>query len=105
MYNQDAYATPSIRQSLHQVKLKRTDLQKQYVGERPPLGDIDAELVSILGKLQLSSLQTIADSLTIPASRTYCHSVEKISFSVFLPRWVPNTLFDKLRQRRIKLTG
>jgi hypothetical protein len=47
-YGQDARAWWNIKYWLHQVKLGRTDLQTQYVRERPPLDDADAEILSLI---------------------------------------------------------
>jgi hypothetical protein len=58
---------------LHQVNLGRTDLRAQYAGGRPPLDDLDAEILSFLRRYPFSSVRTIANSREIPASTIYSH--------------------------------
>jgi DNA-binding transcriptional MerR regulator len=73
----DAHTRPSIKYWLHQIKIGRTDLRTQHAGGRPPLDDIDADILSFFRKYPFSSVQTIAESLEISASTTYSHLVEK----------------------------
>jgi hypothetical protein len=60
-YGRDAYASPSIKYWLHQIKLN----------------DIDFKIISVLGKFQFSSVRTIVTSLNIPLSTIYTHLVWK----------------------------
>jgi hypothetical protein len=83
IYSRDAHALPSIRYRLHQIKLGGANLQGQHVGRRPPLDDIDAEIISVLWKFLFSSVRTIAYSLNISASMTHTHLVEKIDLKIF----------------------
>jgi DNA-binding transcriptional MerR regulator len=101
----DAYTPPSIKYWLQQIKLRRTDLPTQHVGGRPSLKDNNIEILSFLRKCPFPSVRTIADSLKIPASRLYCHLVERIGFKNFLVRWVPHTLASELRQKRVELSS
>jgi hypothetical protein len=103
MYGQDAYAKPSIKYWLHQLRLRRKDLMTQHMGGRPTLEDTEAEILSILRRSPFSSVRTIVDSLGIPASTGYFHLVEKIRFKNYLLRWVPHLLTDELRLKQVKL--
>jgi hypothetical protein len=103
-YGQDAYTKPSIKYWVHQIKLGRTDLTTQHIGERPTLDVIDAEIVSALRKLAFSSTRTISDSLGIPASTVYSHLVERIGFKNYLLRWIPHMLTADVRQKRVELS-
>jgi hypothetical protein len=104
-YGQDAYIPLSIKYWLHQIKLGRTDLRTQHPGGRPPLDDIDAEILSFLRKYPFSSVRTIAESLEIHASTICEHFVEKIGLKIFLLRWVPHMLTSELRQKRARLSS
>jgi hypothetical protein len=44
------------------------DVNVKDLGGQPLLGDADAEILSVLGKLRFSSVWTIADSLGVLAS-------------------------------------
>jgi hypothetical protein len=44
-------------------------------------------------------VQTIADSIDIPASMTKINLVEKIDLKIFCLRWVPQTLTRELWQK------
>jgi hypothetical protein len=94
LYGEDAYTQPSIKYRLHQLKLGRTDLTTQHVGGRPYLDDTDAEIPSVLRISSFSSVQTIAESLGIPASTVYLHLVEKIGFKNYFLRWVSHMLTE-----------
>jgi hypothetical protein len=105
VYGGNVWATLSIRYWLHQIKLWRTDLQRQYVGGRPPLDNISTECSSILPKLPLSSVRTPADSVGISASTIYFFFVEKIGLDNILLCWIPRILTDELRHGLIELAG
>jgi hypothetical protein len=64
---------PGIPDRPHQAKLGGTDLQMQRVGGRPPLDDVDAEILSFMRKRPFSSVRTITGSLNIAASTIYSH--------------------------------
>jgi hypothetical protein len=53
-YGPDAYTPTSIKYWLHPTKLRRTDLRAQHAGARPPLDDMNAEIVSLLRKYPFS---------------------------------------------------
>jgi hypothetical protein len=95
----DACTSPSIKYRLHQSKLGRTDLRTQQDGRRPPLDDIDAEILLLLRKYPFFTVRTIAESLGIPVSTICPHLVEKIGFKIFLHRWAPHTLTAELKQK------
>jgi hypothetical protein len=99
----DASTPPSIKHLLHQINVGRTDLRTQHAGGRPPLGNIDAEILSLLRKYPCSSLRTIAESLEIPDSTVYSHFVGKIGLKMFLLSWVPQTSTSELGQKRVEL--
>jgi hypothetical protein len=82
-YGLDAYAPPSIKCWLHQIKLGRIGFQTQDIGERPPLDDIDVEIRPVLRKFQFASVRMIADSLNIPVSTIYPRLVETIDLQIF----------------------
>jgi hypothetical protein len=103
LYEEDAYTRPSIKYGLHQLNLGRTDLTTQRVGGIPYLDDTDAEILSLLRISPFSSVRTIADSLSIPASTVYLPLVEKIGFKNYFLRWVPPMLTEELRQKRVEL--
>jgi hypothetical protein len=67
-YGPIADTPTSIQYWLHYIRLGRTDLRKQYAGDRPPLDDIDAKILSLFRKYPFSSVRTIAKSLKIPLS-------------------------------------
>jgi hypothetical protein len=69
----DAHTRSSIKYWLHQLRLGRIDLTTQHAGGRPPLDDIDTELLSVLSPSPFSWVRTIADSLGIPESTGYWH--------------------------------
>jgi hypothetical protein len=50
-------------------------------------------------------VRTTAESLEIPVSIIYSHLVEKIGRQNFLLRWVPHTLTNELRQKRVELSN
>jgi hypothetical protein len=79
----DAHTFLSIKYLLHQIKLGRTDLQMQHVGERLTFDEIDPEILSVLQKFPFSSVQTIADSLAIPVSTIHIYLLEKIGLKWF----------------------
>jgi hypothetical protein len=103
-YGQDAYAKPSIKYSIHQIKLGRIDLTSQHSGGQPMLDDLDAEILSALRTFPFSSVRTIDDSRGMPASIVYSHLVERIGFKNYLLRWVPHMLTMELRQKRVQLS-
>jgi hypothetical protein len=70
------------------------DSQPRHGCGRPYLDDTDAEILSVLRISPFSSVQTIADSLGIPASMVYLHLVEKIGFKDYFLRWVPHMLTE-----------
>jgi hypothetical protein len=47
-------------------------------------------------------MRTIAESLKIHASTIYLHLIEKIGLKIGLLRWVPHTLTNELRQKRVE---
>jgi hypothetical protein len=102
-YGVDAYTPPSAKYWLHQIKRGRTDLRTPHAHGRPPVDDIDAEILSLLRKYPFSSVRAIADSLEIPASIIYL--VEKIGLKIFLLRWVPHALTSELRQKSVELSS
>jgi hypothetical protein len=104
-YGPDAYTPPSRLYWLHQIRLGRTDLGTQHAVGRPSLGDIDADILSILGKYPFFSVRTIAGSLGIPVSTIYFHLVEKIGFKIFFLRWFSHTLTRALQQKRVELSS
>jgi DNA-binding Lrp family transcriptional regulator len=61
------------------------DLRTQYAGGRPPLDDINAEILSLLQKYPFSSMRTIAESLEMPVSTIHSHLVEKIDLKLGSP--------------------
>jgi hypothetical protein len=79
-YEQDAYERSSIKYWMHQLKLGRTDLKTLYVGGRPALDDINAEVFWLLRKYPLASIRIIAEALAIPASTVYSHLIERMGF-------------------------
>jgi hypothetical protein len=85
-YDPDTYTPLSRKYWLHQIKLGRTDLQTQHAGERPPLNDTDAKILSLLRKYPFFSVRTIAESLEIPALIIYSYLVQKIGLHNFLLR-------------------
>jgi hypothetical protein len=50
-------------------------------------------------------MRTTAESLEIPFSPNYSHLVEKKGLQNFLLRWVPHTLTNELRQKRVELSS
>jgi hypothetical protein len=97
-YGPEAYAKPSIKHWIHQIKLGRIDLTNQHSAGRSPLDDIDAEILVALRKFPFSSVRTIGDSLGIPASIVYSHLVERIGFKNYILQWVPHMLTVELRE-------
>jgi chorismate mutase len=104
-FGPDAYTPLSRKYWFHQIKLRKTNLRTQHAGGRPPLDDIDAEILSLLRKYRFSLVQTIAESPEILGSTIYSHLVEKIGFKPFLLRWVPHRLTSKLQQKRVELSS
>jgi hypothetical protein len=51
---------------------------------RPPLDDIDAEIISVLRKFPLVPVRTIADFLNIYSSESSTHLIVKIAFKIFV---------------------
>jgi hypothetical protein len=83
---QDACTPLSIQYWPHQISLVTTDRRTQHAGGRPPLDDIDTEILSLLRKYSFSSVRTIAKSLGIPVSTLYFHLAKKIGLKLFLLR-------------------
>jgi hypothetical protein len=44
-YRQDASARASMKYWLYEIQLRRIDLQTQHVAVRPPLDDVDVEVL------------------------------------------------------------
>jgi hypothetical protein len=63
LYRHDAYAKLSIKSWLHQLKLRSVGLKMQQPGERQPLNDADAEMLSVDKKFPCSLVRTIIGSL------------------------------------------
>jgi hypothetical protein len=103
MYGQDAYAKPSIKYELHQLRLGRNNLTTQHMGGRSTLNDTDAEILSIPRKSPFSSVRAIADCLGIPVSTAYFHLVEKIEFENDIHRCVPLLLTHEVPLKRVEL--
>jgi hypothetical protein len=103
-YGQEAEERARIKYWLRQLKLGRTDLKTRHVGGRPPLGDIDTEIFSLLRKYPFASIRVIAEALAVSASTVYSHLIERIGFKNDLLRWIPHVLTDDPRQRRVDLS-
>jgi hypothetical protein len=67
--------------------------------------DVHSEISLNTPELLCSSVQTIANSLGIPAWTIYSHLAEKTGFRVFLLHWVPHILTEELRQKPVELAG
>jgi hypothetical protein len=104
-YGPDAYTPPSIKYWLHQIKPGRTDLRTQHTGGWLPLDEIDAGILAFLRKSPFSSVRTIAESLEIPVSTIYSHSVHKVGLKIFFLLWVPYTVTSGLQQKRVELSS
>jgi hypothetical protein len=99
-YGQNAYERRSIKYSLHRVKLSRSDLQRRHTGGRPPLDDVDAEILSFLRKLLFSSVPTTDDSLNVAVSTIDSRLVKTIGLEIVLLYWAPQMLTAELPQKR-----
>jgi hypothetical protein len=82
-YGPDAYTPPSLKYWLHRVKFGRTNIRTQHAGGRPPVDDIDAEMLSLLRKCLFSSVRTIGESLEIPVSTIDSYLVKKSGLKIF----------------------
>jgi DNA-binding transcriptional ArsR family regulator len=103
MYGQDAYTQSDIKYWIHQVKLRRTDLENVSSSGRQLLDDVDAEIISALRKYPFASVRSIADSTGIAPSTVYSHLVEQLGFRNYILRCLPHILTNQLRQKRVSL--
>jgi hypothetical protein len=53
-YGEDAYTSLSIKEWIHQIKLRRIDHQVQRVGKRPALDHLVIKILSFLRKFPFS---------------------------------------------------
>jgi hypothetical protein len=101
VYHEDAFDESREKYWRHEIKLHRSDLSDRPSSGRTPLEDIDARIVQVLEVEPWSSVQTIAEFLTIPASTVHLHLATSLNMKNRHVKWVPHFL-DDLRAKRLE---
>jgi hypothetical protein len=63
VYHENAFDENRLKYWLHEIKLRRSDLNDRPSSSRPPLEDIDARILQILEAESWSLVQMIAEFL------------------------------------------
>jgi hypothetical protein len=72
VYHEDAFDENRVKYWLHEVKLRRSDLNDR-LSSGPPLEEIDARILQVIEAEPWSLVRKIADFLKIFASAVHLH--------------------------------
>jgi hypothetical protein len=61
----------NIKDSFHQLRINKNQVNIQEIGGVPPLNEITDEISSIVQEFTFCSVRTIADSLSIHISKVF----------------------------------
>jgi hypothetical protein len=93
-------ALPTVRFWMEQVRRGPDDLHDEHRPRRPPLDDIDTQIMRILGKSPFKSTRSRPQRLGISQGVGLHHLHEVFGFKRFHLRWVPHLVTDDLGLRR-----
>jgi hypothetical protein len=100
--HEDAFDECRVNYWLPEIKIHRSDLSDRASSGRPPLEDIDAQILQVLEVEPWSSVRTIAGFLKIPASTVHLHLTTSLNMQSRHFKWVPHFLDDDLRAKRLE---
>jgi hypothetical protein len=71
--------TRRVKYWLHQLIIGRTNLQNKHSRGRPPVDDVDAQILAMLANRPSSSVLSIADAVGHPSSTIHVHMEQRLN--------------------------
>jgi hypothetical protein len=102
VHHEDAFEENRMKYWLHEIKLHHSDPSDRPSSGRPPLEDIDAQIMQVLEAEPWSSIGMIAEFLKIPASTVHLHVTTSLNMKNRHFKWLPHFLDDDLRVKRLE---
>jgi hypothetical protein len=100
LLTQDAYALRTVQFWIGEVCCGRKYLHDENYVRRPPLDDLDMNILAILDKSPFESARSIVETLGVGLIKVLRRLHDSIGFKSFHLHWVPHVLTVGLREKR-----
>jgi hypothetical protein len=98
-----ASALPSVYFRIKEFKCRREDIGDQPHSGRPPIGNLDTDILCVLHHRPFETVRSIAEQVCVSAATVNRRLTESLELQPRFLKWVPYLLKCDLKTKRVEL--
>jgi hypothetical protein len=100
-----AHALPSVYFWIKEFKCGREDIADQPRSGRPPIDNLDADILCVLRPSPFGMVRSIAEELGVSLETVHRRLTGSLELQPRFLKWVPHILTCDLRRKRVELSA